>query len=560
MTSISFEGVRALIKDNNLSKSESMIRHFISLEDQSAEAYYLLALTLYKKNKWDDAVNASLKAVEIASSYAEPKLLLAHIYFNQGKLDESISAAKLALEIAPDYSEAHHVLAQYYFAKGQTQDALLHVNTAIHCEPNFPEAYFTQGYIYYSSKLLEQAARSFKSAITVKPDYMEAMNQLALVLQDMNLHSEAESLYLKVIDSIPAYANAHNNFGFLLRKLGRSEQASESFLLANKFFNRKFIFQQPSTRIIAISNITKRYILAIKDFLVWNINGKVNQQAWQNFQYLNQATNNHSGNYFNQIIKTFSSPVKKKHVWQSSKLFYWANQTDISRILNTLNEDGLYICEQTLPIDVVEKMLQYTKTALKDLRVPFATGITAATYDSAAPMAKYHFDEASMLQHQIFQTIVNDPFILAIARAYFKVEPKFASLNLWWNLVYSRNPSSDLTQIFHMDISHLKSLKFFVYLNDTTNNTGAFSFVRGSHKSDIKGKKLRERGIVGISDEDICKVYGEDQIIDVVGTKGTVFIADTRGFHKCHRPLTGDRLLLEIHMVNSLFPCAKKKI
>jgi hypothetical protein len=64
---------------------------------------------------------------------------------------------------------------------------------------------------------------------------------------------------------------------------------------------------------------------------------------------------------------------------------------------------------------------------------------------------------------------------------------------------------------------------------------------------------LLERGYARIPDGDIERNYDPNDIRQIVGPKGTIFVADTRGFHKGTPPETGDRLLLQFEFCNNLF-------
>jgi hypothetical protein len=130
---------------------------------------------------------------------------------------------------------------------------------------------------------------------------------------------------------------------------------------------------------------------------------------------------------------------------------------------------------------------------------------------------------------------------------------------MWWSAVLSRKPTSHMAQLFHADLANIKWLKTFVYLTDVADGTGPHSFVKGSHKPDREGFELRKRGLLRLSDEDVFKAYSKERVVDLVGPRGTVFIADTRGFHKGHNPMTGPRLVLQVYHVNSLYPEPRKK-
>ncbi|MDB4477509.1 hypothetical protein N9018_04800, partial [Rhodopirellula sp.] len=66
-----------------------------------------------------------------------------------------------------------------------------------------------------------------------------------------------------------------------------------------------------------------------------------------------------------------------------------------------------------------------------------------------------------------------------------------------------------------------------------------------------KPKPVRRDG--RISDTEINMAYPKKDILELCGKAGTVMVVDTRGFHKGKPLTTGNRLLLQIEMANSMF-------
>ena len=54
------------------------------------------------------------------------------------------------------------------------------------------------------------------------------------------------------------------------------------------------------------------------------------------------------------------------------------------------------------------------------------------------------------------------------------------------------------------------------------------------------------------SDEEIGRHY-PDKIVELGGARGTIFVVDTRGFHKGKMLNQGNRLMFQILLVDSLF-------
>jgi hypothetical protein len=401
---------------------------------------------------------------------------------------------------------------------------------------------------------LKEAETSYREALAIKTDYVEAMNYLAIALQDLGRLREAEILLRQAIARKPDYADAHNHLGFLLRQMGQPEEAAASFKVARSLFEPHLVLHLPAPGIARSIDMAQRYVRVSADLARWSVTGNRRPDAWTDYRLLHQASNGCSSNFFSDLLRRLPGKRRAFPEWRESPIFPWVSPDDAPKILDALERDGLYVFDQLLAPSLVDDMVAYATTAEARLVVP-SEGRTHAVFDPAAPIASgYQFNEEKMLQQTSFQKFMGDPLLLAIAQAYFGVEPRLAYLVMWWSTALTRNPTSDMAQLFHADLAHLKWLKTFIYLTDVTVETGAHSFVLGSHKSDEEGRMLRQRGLVRVSDEDIVNAYGSDRVVDLVGSRGTVFIADSRGFHKGHNPRKDHRLVLQVYHVNSRYP------
>ncbi|MEL7145953.1 MAG: hypothetical protein AAFO69_06265, partial [Bacteroidota bacterium] len=52
---------------------------------------------------------------------------------------------------------------------------------------------------------------------------------------------------------------------------------------------------------------------------------------------------------------------------------------------------------------------------------------------------------------------------------------------------------------------------------------------------------------------DILACYEPSEVIEILGSKGTIVAVDTSGFHKGKPPVSRDRLIVQIEFTNSFF-------
>lgn len=106
-----------------------------------------------------------------------------------------------------------------------------------------------------------------------------------------------------------------------------------------------------------------------------------------------------------------------------------------------------------------------------------------------------------------------------LAEAYLGVSPLLYSLNLFESTPHDWPPHPGI-EVFHRDLDDVRFLALFVYLTDVPAGDGAHVYQCGTHNG---GPATRT--------------------VEMWGPRGTAFLADTRGFHRGHRPRTGPRRL-----------------
>jgi hypothetical protein len=123
-----------------------------------------------------------------------------------------------------------------------------------------------------------------------------------------------------------------------------------------------------------------------------------------------------------------------------------------------------------------------------------------------------------------------DPFILGVASAYYGV-PFHSGV-----LVFQHNTqTNEHTRYYHVD-AFIREFKSFVYLDDVDNGNGPFAYLRGTQRNHL----LRLRKQVVGNDEGVSPTsFSEDDVRSlmdredqIVGSAGTLILADVRGLHR----------------------------
>jgi hypothetical protein len=220
----------------------------------------------------------------------------------------------------------------------------------------------------------------------------------------------------------------------------------------------------------------------------------------------------------------------------------------LESVVRDLDRDGFHIFEARLPPEDCRQVRDFAQRVPCYPRRGDAEGppVTFAPGNTSEPV--FDFRPSELLTEEPLQRLVVDRSILAVAQAYLRCRVVLDLITMWWSTPGSGRATSEAAQLFHFDMDRIKFLKFFVLLTDVTPETGPHVYVRGSHRR--KPPALRADG--RRSDDEIGAAYG-DRVVEIGGPAGTIFAADTRGFHKGLSLLSGTRLLFQLEFANSLF-------
>lgn len=238
------------------------------------------------------------------------------------------------------------------------------------------------------------------------------------------------------------------------------------------------------------------------------------------------------------------------------------NKETCEKISNQIDVNGYYVFDQLLNEDIVDKI--YTFSLNKPIN--YLELKNNKTIDFSIFKKKYSENKNHSVRHQFLETkellefeplkdLIFDGNFLHIANEYLKTKPILDIITLWWSRPLSVIPKdlqipfkNSSAQMFHYDLDRLKFLKFFIYLTDVNNENGPHVYVKNSHKKPSFFIKSDGR----YSDELINTKFSNN-VLKLVGKKGTIIAVDTRGIHKGMELINGERLLFQIEFTNSLF-------
>lgn len=228
------------------------------------------------------------------------------------------------------------------------------------------------------------------------------------------------------------------------------------------------------------------------------------------------------------------------------------DQSRVDRIVKQLSNEGYHIFENKLSSSICNKILaSLDKVEFQGkLSDDIINGIDVKKSKSNTYWILRHQD---ILDIPEIQEIASDPTILNVVQDYLKCAPIQTQSNCWWstNNNTDKKEISASAQMFHQDITFVKFVKVFIYLNNVGHENGPHVYVPSSmhlENSDLpKNYKASQR----LSDEYVFEEF--ENVKEMVGEQGTILFEDTSGFHKGKPVETGHRVIFQLEYCCSVF-------
>lgn len=282
--------------------------------------------------------------------------------------------------------------------------------------------------------------------------------------------------------------------------------------------------------------------------------GEAGHKAWRGLLDLHCATNGRSTEILRQVMRRLKPAPVPIHRFTSQLGTFDAGA--LRDIADHIRRDGYYVFPQRLPESFCDEIVRGARAADGWARLRGNRLETVPTFDPDHPITpRYILPEARVWRIPPYQRLIADPVFVNLSQSYFGGASALKEVSLWWSPVTGGKPDEDAAQLFHFDYDAAPIwLKFFVYLSDVTEQTGPHVFVKGSHLlRQEKARSILARGYVRIDDDEVRRVYGRENVVELAGKKGTVFAVDTMGFHKGKPPVSGHRVLAQIEFAMPLF-------
>lgn len=240
------------------------------------------------------------------------------------------------------------------------------------------------------------------------------------------------------------------------------------------------------------------------------------------------------------------------------------DSTNLNDISYKLNRDGYVVIPNFLSNEEIESIKFESKLyEFYDVnnKITNTHPSEIKAIDNTSPLFYSNLKGSIIDPKSNIGRFISNKFFAEISWKYFGLNPYLCSSVYFYspevNRSLSREELKNSAQSYHFDYSHFKFLKFFLYLTDTDLESGAHTFIRGSHGSNIIYPKKESDFIISKSHENgslegqvkedfINSNYSERDIIVNSYPKGALIIEDTSGLHKGGHVINGPREMISV--------------
>ena len=232
--------------------------------------------------------------------------------------------------------------------------------------------------------------------------------------------------------------------------------------------------------------------------------------------------------------------------------------SDFEKVIKTVHEEGYAKMPFRLSEQICDFLVEESKGFKYDCVVRDENGMRHEKIDilKERPEATItaSAEVKSLMKNKLIRDIADDNVIKSIVSILLRCKPSIHSLNFWHSYTTPNGKAeSECAQEFHYDLDEFRWLKVFIFLTEVGIEDGPHIYIRGTHKVSAKPRALLNKGYGRISDEEMSRFYPKDTWQTITCKPGTIYIADTRCYHKANPVLNGKRTVLQPQYAKSDF-------
>lgn len=248
-------------------------------------------------------------------------------------------------------------------------------------------------------------------------------------------------------------------------------------------------------------------------------------------QLLHERTNGKFDAWYVRLAKVFRPSVELPPS-------QWLAKEEAAKAVVALKADGCYVLPKSLSVAELEEIRAFAfstpaygahldeRIFIREDRIPTDRG-------------RYYWPMHALVQVPAVRRLIEDSALHQIAQQYLGARPVLSHVTLWMDPAYQGDFDP---HVYHYDNDGPAFLKFFFYITDVEEDTGAHRYIRNTHAHQ---KPAPYRISRRYDENDLLNYFGADKEVVFAAPAGTIIAEDTAGFHRGTTVKRNHRLLMQ---------------
>ncbi|HTX91573.1 MAG TPA: tetratricopeptide repeat protein, partial [Anaerolineales bacterium] len=175
--------------------------------------------------KYKEALDAYQKAIEQNPSDLASWSGLGDVYQQLGRHDDAVYAFLKTIESVPEHAQSWSGLGKAYLKEGRLDDALTAHQKALELDRTEIDSWLGLGQIFKLQGKTDNAAMAYQTALEIDPKNAVVWNELGHLYYEANSHDEALRAYRKAVELGCASQAAYSNLASIYAHKGQYAEA-----------------------------------------------------------------------------------------------------------------------------------------------------------------------------------------------------------------------------------------------------------------------------------------------------------------------------------------------
>jgi predicted TPR repeat methyltransferase len=231
---VRFQQASLLFQNGQFIQAEKVCKAILKGAANYSNAYHLLGLIYYRKQKLLKATKWLSKALDYNPTNSEIYFNLASIYQHKTQYQQATHHYKQAIKYKPDFWQAYFNIGTIFSIQDETENAIHAFQKTLEINPEYPEALYNLGNSLQSIKDLKSAEKIYCQLLKQQPKNTKVLNNLGVIYQQKRDLAKAIYYLQYSLDVDPNNIEAHNNLGTIMLLQGKLSEAKEHLQVALK--------------------------------------------------------------------------------------------------------------------------------------------------------------------------------------------------------------------------------------------------------------------------------------------------------------------------------------